>query len=68
MSFNVEKDKARFPIADDQFKCSPDGILSMLSWLEDAFNGSGRIAEFPPINPIEPGSGTAQGIVKRQGP
>ena len=48
ISFDVEKDKARFPVADDQFKCSPEGVLSMMSWLADAFNGSGRTAGVSP--------------------
>ena len=36
----------------------------MTSWLEDAFNGSGRTAEFPQMSPIEPGAGPRKSLLK----
>ena len=36
----------------------------MTSWFEDAFNGSGRIPEFPEVNPIDPSSGPRKTLLK----
>ena len=38
----------------------------MTSWFEDALNGSGRTAEFPRTNPIEPASGPRNTWLKRR--
>ena len=60
----LKKTKPVFPSRTTRSNGSPEGVFSITSWLEDAFNGSGRAAEFLQINPIELGSGPRRSLLR----